>query len=81
MATSKGEKMENQITCPACKRTITNNPVVDSAAKGEDHVLGSEYVICECGERISYWAITAQLREQKKPAAKFLNWFHNLSKS
>jgi hypothetical protein len=59
--------MENQITCPACKRTITNNPVVDSAAKGEDHVLGSEYVICECGERISYWAITAQLREQKNP--------------
>ena len=73
--------MENQITCPACKRTITHNPVVDSAAKGEAQVPGSEYVICECGERISYWAITAQLREQKKPVAKLLNWFHNHSKS
>jgi hypothetical protein len=73
--------MENQITCPSCKRTISNNPVVDSAAKGEDHVMGSEFVICECGERISFWAITAQLREQKKPVARFQNWLHSLSKS
>ena len=72
--------MEKQITCPACKRTISNNPVVDSAAKGENHAMGSEFVICECGERISFWAITAQLREQKKPIEKLLNWFHSLSK-
>ena len=72
--------MENQITCPNCKRTISNNPVIDSAAKGEDHVMGSEYVICECGERISFWAITAQLRDQKKPGEKVRNWFHSLSK-
>lgn len=37
--------MENQITCPECKRTIADHPVVDSAAKGEDHTFGSEYVI------------------------------------
>ena len=72
--------MENQITCPACKRTITNNPVVDSAARGEDHTMGSEYVICECGERISFWAITAQLRDQQKPVEKVLNWFRSFSK-
>ncbi len=72
--------MENQITCPACKRTITNNPVIDSAAKGGDHTMGSEYVVCECGERISFWAITAQLREQKKPVVRFQNWLHSLSK-
>ena len=72
--------MENQITCPACKRTITNNPVIDSAAKGEGHTMGSEYVICECGERISFWAITAQLRDQKQPVAKVLNWFRSFSK-
>lgn len=72
--------MENQITCPACKRTITNNPVVASAARGEDHAMGSEFVVCECGERISFWAIAAQLREQKKPAARFLDWVHSLSK-
>ena len=72
--------MENQITCPACKRTITNNPVIDSAAKGEDQAMGSEYIICECGERISFWAITAQLREQKKPVKKVLSWFRGFSK-
>ena len=42
--------MENQITCPQCKRMITNNTVVDSAARGEDHKMGSEYVTCECGK-------------------------------
>jgi hypothetical protein len=73
--------MENQITCPACKRTITNNPVVDTAAIGGDHTMGSEYVNCECGERISFWAITAQLREQKKPATRLLSWFRSFSKS
>jgi hypothetical protein len=72
--------MENYITCPACKRTITNNPVVETAANGGDHTMGSGYVICECGERISFWAITAQLREQKKPVARILHWFQGLSK-
>ena len=71
--------METQITCPQCKRTIINHPVVESAAKGEDHKMGSEYVICECGERISFWAITAQLRDQKKPAGKVLSWFRSFS--
>jgi len=73
--------MENQITCPECKRTIANNPIIDSAAKGEDHALGSEFVVCECGERISFWAITAQLRGQKKPVEKVLNWIRGFSKS
>jgi hypothetical protein len=73
--------MENQIVCPDCKRTISNNPVIDSAAKGEDHTMGSEYVTCECGERISFWAITAQLRDQKKPVARILHWFQSFSKS
>jgi len=72
--------MENQITCPHCKRTILNNPVIDSAAKGEDRTMASEYVICECGERISFWAITAQLRHQKKPVERVLNWFRSSSK-
>ncbi len=73
--------MENQITCPECKRTISNNPVIDAAARGDDHKMGSEFVICECGERISFWAITAQLREQQKPAAKIMQWFRNFSKN
>lgn len=73
--------MENQITCPECKRTIANNPIIDAAARGEGHALGSEFVICECGERISFWAITAQLRDQKKPVEKVLNWIRGFSKS
>jgi hypothetical protein len=55
--------MENQITCPHCNRTISNNPVADSTAKGEDK--GSTFIICESGEKITFWAITAQLRDQK----------------
>jgi hypothetical protein len=72
--------MENHITCPACKRTISNNPVIDSAARGENHTMGSQFLTCECGERISFWAITAQLRDQKKPVAKLLTWFRSFSK-
>jgi len=74
-------KMETQIICPECKRTILNNPVVEAAAKGENHAMGSEFIVCECGERISFWAITAQLRDQKKPIGKFKNWFRSFSKS
>ena len=66
--------MENQITYPHYKRTITNNPVFDSAAKGEDK--GSTFFNCEYGEKITFWAITAQLRDQKKPMARIKNWFH-----
>jgi len=73
--------MENQITCPECKRTIANNPVIDAAARGEDHKMGSEFVICECGEKISFWAITAQLRDQKTAPARIMQWFRNFSKN
>ena len=72
--------MENRITCPQCKRIIANNPVVASVARGEDQKRGSEYVICECGEGISFWAITAQPRDQKTPMQKVLSWFRGFSK-
>jgi hypothetical protein len=29
--------MENQILYPHCMKTISNNSVIDSTAKGEDH--------------------------------------------
>jgi hypothetical protein len=53
---------------------ISNNPVIDSAAIGEDK--GDTFLTCECGEKITFWAITAQLREQKKSVARIKNWFH-----
>ena len=70
--------MENQIMCPNCKKTISNIPLIDAAAKGEG--LGSQSIMCDCGERITFWAITAQLRDQKKPVARILNWFRSFSK-
>jgi hypothetical protein len=68
----KGQNMENQITCPRCKKMIANHPVINAAAKSEG--TGSDFITCECGERITYWAITAQLREQKTFSSKVQNW-------
>jgi hypothetical protein len=70
--------MGNQIVCPHCKKTISNNSIIDDAAKGEGSVTQS--MICDCGERITYWQITAQLRDQKKLGRKFQTWFRNISK-
>jgi hypothetical protein len=74
----KGENMENQITCPRCKRIIANNPIIEDAAKR----VGSntQSIRCECGERITYWHITAQLQGQKKSVWKIQHWLHGLSK-
>jgi hypothetical protein len=71
--------MENQITCPNCKKTITNHPLITYAATGEGS--GSQSFNCECGERITYWQITAQLREQKTIGWRFNNWFRAFSQS
>ena len=70
--------MESQIKCPNCGRTILNNTTVDSAVKGAG--LGSDFIVCECGERITYWAITAQLRDQKTFGRRFQNWLRSFSK-
>lgn len=71
--------MENQITCPNCKKTIANHPVIEDAATGEG--LGTQSINCECGEKITYWQITAQLREQKKLVTRLLKWVRSFSKS
>ena len=71
--------MENQIICPHCKKTISNNSIIDDAVKGTGS--DTQSIICDCGERITYWQITAQLRDQKKSGKRFQNWLHNLSKS
>jgi hypothetical protein len=71
--------METQITCPNCRKTMSNNPLIDTAIKGEGS--GKESIMHDCGEKITYWQITAQLRDQKKPMARFQNWIHSRSKS
>ena len=64
--------MENQIVCPHCKKTISNNPIIDDAANGEG--AASQSILCDCGERISYWQITAQLRDQQTIGRRFKHW-------
>ena len=71
--------MENQITCPRCGKTISDSPFVDSAATGEGQ--GSDFYVCECGERITFWSATAQLRDQKKLSTRISNWFRRTFKS
>ena len=70
--------MENQITCPSCHIKISDKPIIDDAAKGAGS--DKQFLVCECGERITYWQITAQLREQKTFWAKILKWFRGLLK-
>jgi hypothetical protein len=65
--------MENQITCPRCKRTISDNALVDAAATGEGQ--STDFYVCECGERITFWAATALLRDQKKLGRRISSWF------
>jgi len=77
--TGKGKKMENQIVCPHCKKTILNNSIINDALKGEGSA--SQSVMCDCGERITYWQMTAQLRDQKTIGWRFQNWVRNLSHS
>jgi len=71
--------MDNQITCPNCKRIIANNPVIEDAAKrqGSDR----QSITCECGERITYWQIADQLRKQKTLGTKIQKLFRRGSKN
>lgn len=71
--------MENQIVCPNCKKLISNNSIIDEAANGKGS--DTQSIICSCGERITYWNITAQLRDQKTFGMKLQNWVKSLSRS
>jgi hypothetical protein len=73
----KGKKMGNQITCLNCKKNIVDNPIIEDAVKGVGS--DSQSIICDCGERISYWRITSQLRDQKRMGWRLQNWVRNLS--
>ena len=66
--------MENYVTCPNCKKTISNEPIIEAAAKKD--YSESRSITCDCGERITYWNITAQLRKQKTMGARIRAWLH-----
>ena len=70
--------MDNQIICPNCKKVISNTVFVNGAANGEGKT--SESFVCECGETISFWAATAQLRDQKTLGTRLSKWFGGIFK-
>ncbi len=70
--------MENQITCPQCGKTIADDPLIAAAVTGEG--LTSQFITCECGGKITFWAVTAQLREQKKLGRRLNRWFRGIFK-
>lgn len=71
--------MEYTIVCPRCKKEIVNNAVVADAAKREGSA--AQMILCECGERISYWQIADQLRVQNTFGSKFKKWVGSLTGS
>jgi hypothetical protein len=71
--------MENQIVCPNCQKIFSHNPIIDDVVKGEGS--SGQSIACECGERITYWQISTQLREQKTFGWKFQNWVRSLAHS
>jgi hypothetical protein len=71
--------MDNQIVCPHCKKTISNNSVIEDAAKGTGS--DTQSILCDCGEKITYWQITAQLRDQKRIGRRLQNWIRTFSQS
>jgi hypothetical protein len=71
--------MENLIVCPHCLKTISNNPIVEDAATGQGDDTRS--IICDCGERITYWQVTAQLRKQHTLGRRFETWVRSLAHS
>lgn len=75
----EGKQMNNQITCPKCKRTILISDAISAEAKGEG--VFSRKLICECGEKISYWGIATQLHKHKRMIWKIQNWIRSLSHS
>lgn len=70
--------MDTEITCPNCHRKISGIPVIEEAATGVG--ADTQFLICECGERISYWQITSLLRQQKTSGTKIQNFFQGLFK-
>ena len=73
----KRSSMENYIICGQCNKKIVNNPLVDLAIKSEGN--GSLSISCDCGEKITYWDITAQLREQKTIISKLKSWWQSIA--
>jgi DNA-directed RNA polymerase subunit RPC12/RpoP len=71
--------MENQITCPNCNKKISNNPIIDAAARKD--YSESRSIICDCGERITFWNMTAQFRKQKSLKFRLRAWLRSVAQA
>jgi RNase P subunit RPR2 len=65
--------MDIRIVCPKCRKLLMNNTTIEDAIKGDGD--NTQSILCDCGEKITYWQITAQLRDQKTIGRRFQNWF------
>ena len=61
------------VTCPQCGKIIADDPLIALAVSGKGEA--SQFIKCKCGNQISFWAITAQLRDQKKFSRRVGDWF------
>lgn len=77
MSIKEGKQMKNHIVCPKCEKTIAISDIIGDEAKGPGSF--SRHLMCDCGERISYWGIAAQLYDHKRLSWKFQNWLRSLS--
>lgn len=65
------------IKCQHCGKVVAADaPLIALARSGKGK--SSQFITCECGEKITFWNITAQLREQNKPWHKLIVWFQGL---
>ena len=71
-------EIPDTITCSECGRLIADDPLIALAVSGKGQA--SQFIKCECGNQISFWAVTAQLRDQKKLGRRFGNWLRTLFK-
>ncbi|MFC1936217.1 hypothetical protein ACFLYP_00975 [Chloroflexota bacterium] len=70
--------MENQLVCPNCNTTISNNPVIDAAVRKE--AFGAKVITCECGEKMTFWEIMDRQRTQKPLNWEFQDWIQKTFK-
>ncbi len=59
--------MENYLISPNCNTTISNDPLIEATARKEDS--GARAITCDCGEKITFLAITTN-NENKTRATR-----------
>lgn len=69
--------MENYIICPNCKKKISDTKLIDEASNNEGAY--TQFMRCECGERITYWQITVQLNKQRTIGERIKKWVRGFS--